>query len=173
MGGWLYSLLVIQRIGEMPRLVLCFRHTPRCAVRQAFYEVSPCSHDRQLNVVLQLNQNPCRVIRGFRAGASRIQSVSPDYTRCGLKLRISVGRASARQDWDGQMSILQKRKADARRVYSSKVGRGRVSPWWACASHARGGLHVVRWKQARPSDRRPTRVLACLSPPYIVMNNPG
>ena len=35
------------------------------------------------------------------------------------------------------------------------------------------GLHVVRWKQARASDRRPTRVLACLSPPYIVMNDPG
>jgi hypothetical protein len=57
--------------------------------------------------------------------------------------------------------------------YSCRVGQGRVSFWWACASHARGGLHAVRWKQARPSDRRPTRVLACLSPPYIVMNHPG
>jgi hypothetical protein len=31
-----------------------------------------------------------------------------------------------------------------------------------------GGLHAVRWKQARSGDRRPTKILACLSPPYIV-----
>ena len=53
------------------------------------------------------------------------------------------------------------------------IRRGRAGAWWAYASHARGDLHVARWKQARPSDRRPTRVLACLSPPYIVVNNPG
>ena len=29
-------------------------------------------------------------------------------------------------------------------------------------------LHVVRWRHARPTGRSPTRVLACLSPPYIV-----
>jgi hypothetical protein len=57
--------------------------------------------------------------------------------------------------------------------YACRVGQGRVSPWWACASQTRGSLYVVRWKQARPSDRRPTRVLACLSPPYIVVNNPN